>query len=69
MSRAETGAIELRQNTIEIDWRHVWLSNVLVDSGRFGPPKFARYERRIRKPSLSQRLHKLHHMRATLGPR
>jgi hypothetical protein len=68
MSSMETGATELRQNSVEIDWRHVWLSNVLVDSGRFGLPKIARYERRVRKPSLSQRLDKLRRMRAALGP-
>jgi len=68
MSNMEAGTTELRRNGDEIDWRHVWLSNVLVDSGRFGLPKIARYERRVRKPSLSQRLHKLHRMRAALGP-
>ena len=68
MSSMETGATELRQNSVEIDWRHVWLSNVLVDSGQFGLPKIARYERRVRKPSLSERLDKLRCMRAALGP-
>jgi tmRNA-binding protein len=68
MSSMETSATELRENTVEIDWRHVWLSNVLIDSGRFGLPKITRYARRVRKLTLSQRLHKLHRMRAALGP-
>jgi hypothetical protein len=67
MSSMETGSTELRQNTVEIDWRHVWLTNVMIDSGGLGPPKIARYERRARKPSLAQRLRKLHRVRAMLG--
>ena len=51
----------------EIEWRHIWLRNVMIDSGKLGPPKIARYERRVRKSSLAQRLHKLHRMRATLA--
>ena len=58
---------EPRPGTQEIDWRHSWLTSVIVDSGKLGLPKIARYGRRVEKSSLAQRLHKLHHMRATLG--
>jgi hypothetical protein len=52
----------------EIDWRHVWLTAALIDSGKFGPPKIARREIGFRKNSLTRRLRSLHHMRAALGP-
>ena len=67
MSATGIRTTELGRGAEEIDWRLVWLANVMIDSGKLGPPKIARYERRVRKLSLAQRLHKLHRMRATLG--
>ena len=67
MSTTETGTAELRQSVDGIDWRHFWLKNVMIDSGKLAPAKIARRE--LRKNALSLRLRKLHHMRAVLGPR
>jgi len=64
MSAMEFGA-QLWPTADEITWRHVWLTNVMVDSGKKEPEKTARY--RPRRMSLSRRLQKLHHMRAALG--
>ena len=69
MSRMETGTAELRRNTDEIDWRHIWLTNVMIDSGKLESPKIARYKMQTRKDSLTQRLHRLRRIRAVLGPR
>ncbi len=69
MSSTETGTAELRRNADEIDWRHVWLTNANIDSGRFEPANIARYKMPTRKESLTRRLHKLRRMRALLGPR
>ena len=66
MSATGIHTTEPRPGAEEIDWRQCWLTNVIVDSGKLGVPKTARYERRVRKPSLTQRLHKLRRMRATL---
>ena len=67
MSRMEIGTAELRESIDGIDWRHFWLKNVMIDSGKFAPAKIARRE--LRKNALSLRLQKLHRMRAILGPR
>jgi hypothetical protein len=67
MSMTETGTAELRQSVDGIDWRHVWLKNVMIDSGKLAPTKIVRRE--LQKNALSLRLRKLHRMRAILGPR
>ena len=67
MSTTETGTAELRQGVDGIDWRHFWLKNVMIDSGKLAPTKIA--HRDLRKNALSRRLQKLHRMRAILGPR
>ena len=69
MSRTETGTAELRRNADEIDWRQVWLTNAMIDSGKLEPPKIARYKMQTRKDTLTRRLHRLRRMRAVLGPR
>ena len=67
MSATGVRTAELRRSD-EIDWRHVWLTAALIDSGKFGPPKIAPREMRFRKNFLTRRLRTLHHMRAALGP-
>ena len=67
MSRMEIGTAELRESIDGIDWRHFWLKNVMIDSGKLAPTKIVRRE--LRKNALSLRLRKLHGMRAILGPR
>ncbi len=57
-----------RRSVDEIDWRHVWLSTVMIDTGKFGPPKIARHEMQIRKNSLQRRMRKLRRLKAVLGP-
>jgi len=69
MSRTETGIAVLRRNADEIDWRQVWLTNAMIDSGKLEPPKIAHYKMQTRKASLTRRLHRLRRMRAVLGPR
>jgi hypothetical protein len=69
MSRMETGNAELRRNADEIDWRHVWLTNAKIDSGKLESANIARYKMQTRKDSLTRRLHKLRRIRALLGPR
>ncbi len=70
MSRTETDNSALRRNADEIDWRHVWLTNAMIDSGKLEPPKIARYKiMQTRNDSLTRRLHRLRRMRAVLGPR
>ena len=69
MSRKETGTAELRRNADEIDWRQVWLTNAMIDSGKLEPPKISRYKLQTRKDSLTRRLHRLRRMRAVLTPR
>ena len=39
MSRTETGTAELGRNADEIDWRQVWLTNAMIDSGKLEPLK------------------------------
>ena len=68
MSATGIRTTEPRRSAEEINWRHVWLTNVMIDSGKFGPPKIARHQVRTRKSSLSWRLRSLHLMRAALGP-
>jgi hypothetical protein len=52
----------------EMAWRHFWLTNVLLDSGK-PPARLARREMPTRKDSLTRRLHRLRRMRATLDVR
>jgi len=66
MSRNDTGN-ELRRAD-EIAWRHVWLANVMVDSGKPPPSQIPRHKLPMRRPSLSRRLHRLHQLRVILGP-
>jgi hypothetical protein len=68
MSETEVGTAELRRSANEINWRHVWLTNVMIDTGKFGPPKIAHRRMPTGKSSLTRRLHKLRHMRAVLEP-
>ena len=67
MSATEIRATGVLRSADEIDWRHVWLSTVMIDSGTFGPPKIARHEMQIRKNTLTRRLRKLRRLRAALG--
>jgi hypothetical protein len=68
MSAMKVSTAKVRQSTDEIDWRHVWLTNVMIDSAKSRPPKVARRKPQIRKDSLTQRLQKLRRMRLVLGP-
>lgn len=65
MISKEIGATELRRRAAEIDWRHFWLANAMIDNPR--PAKIAHPAMRTRKMSLARRLHKLRRMRAALG--
>ena len=49
MSATGIRTTEPRQGAEVIDWRHVWLTNVMVDSGKFEPQKIARYKMQTRK--------------------
>jgi hypothetical protein len=69
MIRKEIGTAEVHQPADDIAWRHFWLANVTVESDGRPPVRAPRPELRPRKDSLSRRLHRLHHMRAILGPR
>lgn len=51
----------------DLDWRHVWLKNAMIDSGKLIPGETTRYTVRTRKPTLALRLHKLRRLRAILG--
>ena len=68
MSAMEIRTAEPRQSDGVVNWRHFWLTNVMIDSGKFEPQKIARYKMLTRKDSLTQRLHRLRRMRAALGP-
>ena len=59
---------QLRPIADETAWRHVWLTNVMIDSGKAVRANTAGRARRIRKSTLTQRLRSLHLMRAALGP-
>ena len=50
----------------DIAWRHIWLTNVLLDAGKLGPVRLVRREMPMRKDSLARRLHRLRRMRAAL---
>ena len=67
MSATGIRTTEPRRSAEEINWQHVWLTNVMIDSGKFEPQKIARYKMQIGKDSLTQRLHRLRRMRAVLG--
>jgi hypothetical protein len=67
MSR--TGTSVLGRNADEIDWRQIWLTTAMIDSGKLEPSKIARYKMQPRKDSLTRRLHRLRRMREVLGPR
>ena len=64
MSRTETGTA--RKNADQIDWRHVWLTHAMIDSGKLEPPKIARYKMQTQKDCLTRRLHRLRRIRAVL---
>ena len=66
MPETEVGTAELDRGADEINWRQVWLTNVMIDTGKLGPPKITRRKMPIKKSSLTQRLHKLRRMRALL---
>ena len=68
MSAAEISTVKARQSANEIDWRHVWFTNVMIDSGKSWPPNVARHKTQARKDSLALRLRKLRRMRLVLGP-
>ena len=68
MSAMEIRTAEPRQSDGVVDWRHFWLTNVMIDSGKLEPRKIARYKMLTRKDSLTRRLHRLRRMRAALGP-
>jgi hypothetical protein len=51
MSTTETRTAELRQGVDGIDWRHFWLKNVMIDSGKLAPTKISRRE--LQKNALS----------------
>jgi hypothetical protein len=59
---------DTRRNAAEINWRHFWLANVMIDTGNPRAAKIARPAMRTRRMSLARRLHKLRRMRAALGP-
>jgi hypothetical protein len=61
----KNGTAELRRRADEIDWRHFWLTNVMIDTGK---PRPVRSVMRARKESLTRRLHKLRRLRSVLGP-
>ena len=44
MSAMEISTVKARQSAAEIDWRHVWLTNVMIDRGKTWPPKVARHK-------------------------
>jgi hypothetical protein len=69
MSFKENGISKASCTVDEIDWRHVWLANALIASEPVLPREIPRYRTPPRRPSLSHRLHKLHRLRAALGPR
>jgi hypothetical protein len=70
MRKTDLSAAEAFRPADDIAWRHFWLANVMVDTGGRSPVRTIRPELRGRKESLSRRLQRLHHMRATLaGPR
>ena len=64
---ASNKVVLLPPTSDEIAWRHVWLTNVLIDAGRQNCQRIPR-PRLSRKMTLSQRLEKLHRMRAALEP-
>jgi hypothetical protein len=67
MTKKEIGAADIHQLDDAIAWRHFWLANVAVEADGRPPVRGPRPELRPRKDSLSQRLQRLHHMRAILG--
>jgi hypothetical protein len=66
MSKTNVPAAGARRPADDIDWRHFWLANVMVDTGGRTPVR-TRPDLRSRKDSLSRRLQRLHRMRAALG--
>ena len=68
MTPEEIGTTEQRRSTDEITWRHVWLTNVLIDADRPSPCENFFSPRAIRRMSLARRLDKLHRFLATLEP-
>jgi len=68
MSTQEFGTAQLRLALDEVAWRHVWLTNVMIDSGKLGLAKIVRPKMSAGRMSLARRLDKLRRMRATLEP-
>ena len=68
MSTQKFGTAPLRPALDEIAWRHVWLTNVMIDSGKPALAKIARPKISAGRTSLARRLDKLRRMRATLEP-
>jgi hypothetical protein len=66
MTETGFGTTGLRPTGNEIAWRHFWLSNVIVETGKPGIAPLSRREAWTRKDSLTRRLHKLRVMRAML---
>ena len=64
----EIGATETRRKAAEIEGRHFWLQNVMIDTGNPCQAKIARPAVPTRRMSLKRRLYKLGRMRAALGP-
>ncbi len=69
MSKTEIGTAEITRCADDINWRHGWVTNVMIDTGKLGLPRIARRKMPIRNNSLMRRLHKLHRMRAVLAGR
>jgi hypothetical protein len=67
MTPKEIGISELHRNANEIAWRHVWLTNVIIDADK--PILATRPRIQRSRQSLTQRLRKLRRMRAILEQR
>jgi hypothetical protein len=67
MTPKEIGIPELHRNADEIAWRHVWLTNVMIDADK--PILATRPRIQRSRESLTQRLRKLRRMRAILEQR
>jgi hypothetical protein len=68
MTKREIGAADMDQPADKIGWRHFWLANVVVETEGRPLVRPARPPLRPRNETLSRRLQRLRHMRATLDP-
>jgi len=64
MDLQENGTTQQRPD--ELDWRHVWLTTAMIDSGKLIPGDIPRYRVRKRRPTLAMRMQKLRRLRAVL---